>query len=140
MKSSRQSKGSASTWTRADYAVGHTIARTGNYAGEVSAALREQLAAGATFVDIGANIGWFSLLAASVVGPAGRVIAIEPNPNNVALLQHSAKDNSFDNIEVLPVAIADRAGAVALETDGSNGRVIPIDGPPPVAGRGPVSS
>ncbi len=113
-----------------DYAVGHTLARTGSYEPDVSATLRAVLGPGATFVDIGANIGWFSLLGASLVGAAGRVVAIEPNPRNVALLRQSAKDNGFDNIEVVAVALSGRPGAVALETDGSNGRIIPVDGPP----------
>jgi FkbM family methyltransferase len=117
----------------ADYAVGHTVARTGSYEPEVSSTLRELLPKGGTFVDIGANIGWFSLLAASLVGPTGRVIAVEPNPRNVALLRQSAKDNSFDNIDVVAVALGERPGAAALETDGSNGRLIPIDGPPATA-------
>jgi FkbM family methyltransferase len=114
----------------ADYAVGHTLALTGSYEPEVSAALRGELTEGATFVDIGANIGWFSLLAASLVGPTGRVIAIEPNPRNVALLRQSAKDNGFENIDVVAVALGERPGAAALETDGSNGRLILVDGPP----------
>jgi FkbM family methyltransferase len=113
-----------------DYAVGHTVALTGTYEPEVSATLREILREGATFVDIGANIGWFSLLAASLVGPEGRVIAIEPNPRNVALLRQSAKDNGFENVDVAAVALGDRPGAAALETDGSNGRLILVDGPP----------
>ena len=113
-----------------DYAVGHTIARTGSYEPEVSAALREVLGPGGTFVDVGANLGWFSLLGASLVGPLGRVIAVEPNPINVALLRDSAKDNGFDNIDTLVLALAAKPGAIALETDGSNGRITPIDGPP----------
>lgn len=113
-----------------DYAVGHTVALTGSYEPEVSTTLREVLPEGGTFVDIGANIGWFSLLAASLVGPEGRVVAVEPNPRNVALLRQSAKDNRFENIEVAAVALGERPGAAALETDGSNGRLIPINGPP----------
>ena len=113
-----------------DYAVGHTIARTGSYEPEVSAAVRKVLGHGGTFVDVGANVGWFSLLGASLVGPSGRVIAIEPNPLNVALLRDSAKDNGFDNIDMLTMALAAKPGAIALETDGSNGRITPIDGPP----------
>jgi FkbM family methyltransferase len=113
-----------------DFAVGHTVARTGVYEPDVSATLREVLTEGATFVDAGANIGWFSLLAASLVGPAGKVLAIEPNPRNVALLRRSAEANGFANIEAVTVALADEPGAVALETDGSNGRVIKVDGPP----------
>jgi len=113
-----------------DFAVGHTVARTGVYEPHVSSALRKVLSRGQTFVDVGANIGWFSLLAAGIVGPAGTVLAIEPNPWNVALLRESAKENGFDNIEVAEVALAAVAGAAALETDGSNGRLIPVDGPP----------
>ena len=114
-----------------DFAVGHTVARTGSYEPDVSAALRARLRPGATFVDVGANIGWFSILAASLVGPTGRVVAVEPNPDNVALLLRSAQENGFDNIDAHCVALAEEPGAVALETDGSNGRVIPVDGPPP---------
>lgn len=113
-----------------DFAVGHTIARTAGYEEDVSAEVRRLLGRGQTFVDVGANIGWFSLLAAALVGPEGRVVAVEPNPANVTLLRQSAKENGFDNIDVIGVALAEKAGAVALETDGSNGRIIPIDGPP----------
>jgi FkbM family methyltransferase len=114
----------------ADFAVGHTVARTGTYEPEVSATLRRLLRPGQTFVDIGANVGWFSLLGASVVGPSGRVVAIEPNPQNVALLRKSAADNGFGNIDAVCVALGEAPGAVALETDGSNGRVVPVAGPP----------
>ncbi len=114
-----------------DYAVGHTVARTGAYEPEVSSTVRRHLPPGGTFVDVGANMGWFSLLAAGAVGPGGHVLAVEPNPANVELLRSSARDNGFANIEAHCVALADEPGTVALETDGSNGRVIPIDGPPP---------
>jgi FkbM family methyltransferase len=118
----------------ADYAVGHTIARTGTYEPDVTALVRRVLRPGHTFVDVGANMGWFSLLAAGLVGPQGRVVAIEPNPANVALLEASAQENGFANIEVANMALAEHPMAVALETDGSNGRVIPVEEPP----RGPV--
>ncbi|MGC8626433.1 MAG: FkbM family methyltransferase [Acidimicrobiales bacterium] len=113
-----------------DYAVGHTIARSGLYEPDVTAVLRRDLGPGSTFVDIGANVGWFSLLGASLVGPGGRVVAVEPNPSNVALLTKSAEENGFANLDVLNMALSDRSSAVALETDGSNGRIVPIEGPP----------
>lgn len=114
-----------------DYAIGHTIARDRAYEPAVSAVLRHMLAEGATFVDAGANVGWFSMLAASVVGPSGRVFAVEPNPMNTGMVRLSAKENGFDNVEVATIALSNRTGAMALETDGSNGRVVPVDGPPP---------
>ena len=102
--------------------------------------MRQVLGAGGTFVDAGANIGWFSLLGASLVGPTGHVVAIEPNPLNVALLRQSARDNGFDNVDVMVVALSDEGGVVALETDGSNGRVIPIEGPANRTGGGKLRS
>jgi FkbM family methyltransferase len=114
-----------------DYAVGHTISVTGAHEPEVSATVRSLLRRGAVFVDAGANIGWFSLLAAGLVGPLGRVVAVEPNPLNCDLLRRSAEDNGFHNVEVFTVALSDRTGAAALETDGSNGRMVLVDGPPP---------
>ncbi len=113
-----------------DYAVGHTIARTGAYEPDVTAVVRATLGQGATFLDVGANIGWFSLLGAALVGTSGRVVAIEPNPVNVAILANSLRENGFANVDVLAVAASDQTGMVALETDGSNGRVIPLDHPP----------
>ncbi|MDA8300749.1 MAG: FkbM family methyltransferase [Actinomycetota bacterium] len=114
-----------------DYAVGHTISVTGAYEPGVSATVRSLLRPGATFVDAGANIGWFSLLAAGLVGPTGRVVAVEPNPLNCDLARRSVEDNGFGNIEVFTVALSDQTGTVALETDGSNGRIVPVDSPPP---------
>lgn len=113
-----------------DYAVGHTIARDGTYEPDVTLAVRGLLHEGATFVDAGANIGWFTMLAASLVGPSGMVVGIEPNPANTELARKSVADNGFGNVELATVALSDRAGAVALETDGSNGRVVLVDGPP----------
>ncbi len=113
-----------------DFAVGHTVAVTGDYEPEVCETIRRLLVPGATFVDVGANIGWFSLLGASLVGPAGRVLAIEPNPRNVELLDMSARENGFSNIQAYCVALSDGPGMVALETDGSNGRVVALEGPP----------
>ena len=56
------------------------------YEEPVRAALRELLTVGDTFLDVGATIGVMTFLAATAVGPTGRVIAVEPNPDNVQLL------------------------------------------------------
>lgn len=65
------------------------------------------------FVDVGANIGYFTLLAASRIGAAGtgRVIAIEPNPHCLDLLHHSLAINwSLCNVNVHAVAAAAAEG------------------------------
>jgi FkbM family methyltransferase len=110
----------------ADWAVGATIAATRRYEPEVSDMVRSLLRPGGTFIDIGANIGWFSLLAASIVGHSGSVLAIEPNVRNCHLLNASRERNGFSQIDVVAGAVSDRQSWLALETDASNGRVIPL--------------
>ena len=71
-----------------DDAVGKVIASGEVYEPDVTAAIKGLLRPDSVFLDIGANAGWFSLLAARIA-TCGRVIAIEPNPGNVALLHQS---------------------------------------------------
>lgn len=90
----------------------------------VTKAVRAALKPGDTFLDIGANIGYFTMLGASIVGAAGRVIAVEPNPQNVQLIFGSAKENRLTNVSVYPVAASDQTSILALFNQGSNGGVI----------------
>ncbi len=117
----------------ADWAVGRPIARSGSYEPSTDELLRSLVSSGDTVVDVGANVGWFSMLAARLVGPAGRVLAVEPNPANCRLIERSAAENGFTGVTVLPVAASDRSGMAALETDGSNGRMVLLDRAPPTA-------
>jgi FkbM family methyltransferase len=85
--------------------------------------LRRYLHPGATVVDIGANIGYYSLLAAYCVGPAGRVIAFEPSEANCALLRLSLQANGFQQVQLCPLAVADANGPVGYGADDSNGQI-----------------
>jgi FkbM family methyltransferase len=67
-----------------------------------------------TFVDVGANKGDFSLLAARAMGDNGVVIAIEPAPGNCEWLERSVKANGYKCIEVLPNALSDSEGEAEL--------------------------
>ena len=62
---------------------------------EVQAALQEHLRTGMVFYDIGANIGFFSLLAARLVGVKGRVVAFEADPEVAARLREHVARNQF---------------------------------------------
>jgi FkbM family methyltransferase len=73
-----------------------------------------KVAPGSTVVDAGANIGLITGQLRKAVGPAGHVIAIEPLPANVAALDEFRVDNSFDNLEIVAAALADREGTVSL--------------------------
>jgi FkbM family methyltransferase len=96
-----------------DY-VAHTILETGSWEPESWAAVREHLGSGATFVDIGAHIGTYSLRAAPIVGPAGRVIAIEPNPETVRKLQGNIQASGAQTITVEPFACSDAEATLEL--------------------------
>ena len=72
--------------------------------------------AGDVVLDVGANIGIFTLLAASRVGPGGRVIAVEPIARNRQLLARAAQVNGFARIELIAGAASDRTGTMQLRT------------------------
>ena len=82
------------------------------------------LAAGYNFLDIGANIGYFSLLAASVVGEMGKVICFEPNVQNLRLLHASVLENGFQHVQVFPLAASDSRHLIKSQSFGSNGFLV----------------
>lgn len=86
---------------------------------DIEAALLSMLGAGDVFYDIGANIGWYSVLAARVVGPSGSVLAFEPSLENALLAQQNAAVNGLGNVTVVPAALTDHDGWMSFITQGS---------------------
>jgi FkbM family methyltransferase len=83
----------------------------------VQAVLAESLASGDVFFDIGANVGFFTLIAARLVSARGHVYAFEPNPAARAVLERSAMVNGFgDRVSVLPWALGNGSGRAKLMT------------------------
>jgi FkbM family methyltransferase len=72
--------------------------------------LRQTATPGMTFVDIGAHLGFFSFYAAALLGPAGRVIAFEPDPDLYEALVRSARLNHPDRILCANTALSDTTG------------------------------
>jgi FkbM family methyltransferase len=70
-----------------------------------------------TFVDIGANVGLFSLFVASCAGQQARILAIEPEPGNLRRLEFNIRANPGVPITIIPKALSDEAGVVAVELD-----------------------
>jgi FkbM family methyltransferase len=70
-----------------------------------------------TFVDIGANVGLFSLFVASRAGWQARILAIEPEPGNLRRLEFNVRANPGVPITIVPKALSDEAGVVAVELD-----------------------
>lgn len=96
----------------------HMIAReiclTGRYAPNETALVRAALGPGGTFVDVGANLGYFALVAAARVGPAGRVLALEPDPRMAAALRENLALNRAGQVQALEVAAAEAEGTAEL--------------------------
>ncbi|MCS7191951.1 MAG: FkbM family methyltransferase [Armatimonadetes bacterium] len=69
---------------------------------------------GSTVLDIGANIGYYTLLSSQLVGLKGLVVAVEPHPDNVRLLELNLRLNRVENVKVLPTAVSDEIGVTEM--------------------------
>jgi FkbM family methyltransferase len=78
--------------------------------GRVENAILDQLHGGGVFYDVGANVGWYSLLAARAVGSGGHVVAFEPSLSNAELVRRNAATNGFANVTVVCAALTDEDG------------------------------
>lgn len=76
----------------------------------VLAAIKNHLRPGDVFVDAGANIGFYSIVAASAVGSSGKVVAIEMMNDTASILRRHVEINSTPNVEVVQCALSDRSG------------------------------
>ena len=73
-----------------------------------------QLKPGIVVVDVGANIGYYTLLASGAVGPTGRVHAVECSPETRALLENNVRKNNLQNVEIHPFAASTTRGTLSL--------------------------
>jgi FkbM family methyltransferase len=103
---------------RDDPVIGRELLTTRAYEPHVTERLRQCLAPGGVFVDVGANVGYYTLLAARQVGRTGRVIAFEPNPASLKLLLLNTLTEG-DTVRVFPFAVSDREGFLSLMRIGS---------------------
>lgn len=78
--------------------------------------LRTLLEPGDVVVDVGGNIGWFSLIAASLVGPSGHVHALEPLPANIRRFRDNIAENDFDNVTIHEMGAGDVEGHVDIHS------------------------
>jgi FkbM family methyltransferase len=82
--------------------------------------LRAHTPTGGVFVDVGANAGTYALPLAHHVGPAGRVIAVEPHPVMVARLAFNQAASESGNVALIAAAAGDTDGELMIETDNEN--------------------
>jgi FkbM family methyltransferase len=103
--------------------LGRSIFFRGEFEAALTSFFRRTLKEGTTFVDVGANLGYFALLASKLVGATGRVIAIEPIPANLQSLQLNRRlnPNAPENLEVVPLCVADVPGELEMWLPGDGG-------------------
>jgi len=86
------------------------------------------------FFDLGANIGWYSLLAARIVGASGKVFSFEPDPEVAARLRRNIERNGFANISVVQMGVWSQSAEVnfiradSSSPDAGTGRFASVDG------------
>jgi FkbM family methyltransferase len=111
----------------------------GAYEPHVAATLDRILGAGDVFVDVGANVGYHSFRAVRRIGPTGRVIAVEANPENARLIARTIDVNSLTNVELVPLALSDRRGHVVFGSHlGTNGGFLGDAGAASASGRSTI--
>jgi FkbM family methyltransferase len=86
----------------------------GHWEPNISYWIARRLCPGDLFVDIGANVGYYSLLASSVVGRSGGVVAIEASPSIYVKLKRNIEANQCENVRVVNIAVSNSAGHVTI--------------------------
>jgi FkbM family methyltransferase len=74
----------------------------------------QEIRPGDVVLDIGANIGYYTLLFAKLVGPTGYVFAFEPDPKNFSLLSRNVELNGYHNVVLINKAVSDKTGFAKL--------------------------
>lgn len=84
--------------------------------------LRRSLPRGGTFLDLGAHIGFYSLVASRLIGPSGQVLAVEADPFNHARLVDNLRLNGAQNVRALQLGLADRREVLRLGINSTGNR------------------
>jgi len=77
----------------------------------------ESIGRGMTVLDLGAHIGYYTLIAAKLVGPEGKVFAFEPEPQNFSLLERNVALNGYKNVTLVQKAVSDKTGIAEFYLD-----------------------
>jgi len=85
-----------------------------------TAFVQRALRSGMTVLDVGANVGYYTALAARRVGPSGRVIALEPDPESFEYLEQTIAANEVGNVNAFQCAAADHEAKMTLHISKDN--------------------
>lgn len=93
---------------------GQRLLTVGRYEPELAATLRRLLRPGQVFADVGANEGYFSVLASRLVGSSGRVLAVEPQSRLQPVLRRNFALNHADNVTITAAVVSNDIGVAEL--------------------------
>jgi FkbM family methyltransferase len=97
-----------------DEVQGYMFWNPSGYERHTLSVIKKYVKPGDTFLDLGANVGFFSLAAAKLVGDRGRVIAIEPDPENFAQLKRNVSLNQLSTVALVNKGVSDEPGRLRL--------------------------
>lgn len=118
----RSTLGTKFIWTRYHFRfqadlgdwLGQRVYLTGIYEPPTTVLFTHLIQPGDTILDIGANVGYFSLLYARLTGAQGQVIAFEPIPSVRGILEQNIKLNDFKQIEIIPKAVSNQSTTLTI--------------------------
>ncbi|CAN1210585.1 Methyltransferase FkbM family protein [Tumidithrix helvetica PCC 7403] len=87
----------------------------GSYELDKRLLIEQTIQEGKVFIDLGAHVGFYTLLASKLVGEHGKVFAFEPVPSNLQYLRRHLQINQVDNVKVLAIAVSDSNGSANFE-------------------------
>jgi len=82
----------------------------GTYEPEQSGLFGQHIRPGDVVLDIGAAVGYYTLLSAKLVGSSGRVVSFEPDSTNLQFLRSHVEQNRLEQVTILPIALANETG------------------------------
>lgn len=99
---------------RRDKNIGRWFIETGYWESWITAFLLEQVRGGMRCVDVGAHAGYYTALFAEAVGPSGKVLAVEPQAHQAALLRRSIRGNRWSGVTIRECAVGEKAGEIDI--------------------------
>jgi FkbM family methyltransferase len=96
------------------------VLTSGTYEVEQTRLFQSKCRPGDTVIDVGANVGWYTIIASKLVGKDGIVIAFEPEPESFAILKRNVLANRCDNVILEQKALSNAAGTLSLHLDPVN--------------------
>jgi FkbM family methyltransferase len=92
----------------------------GNWEPVVTQAIISNVEPGMCVFDVGAHLGYYSLLLAKCVGPVGRVVSFEAAPSNFLTLQKNVVINNLENVELINLAVFSKSGTTSMSVSSAD--------------------